>query len=228
MVFPVVAQLAEAGIPVTVSCRVLRVSTSGYYEWKQRGESARARADRELTATITEVHIASRGTYGAPRVHAELRLGQRIRVGRERVARLMRSAGLAGIFRRRRGCTTRDPLASPHPDLVNRRFSADDPDRLWCMDLTQHRTSEGRVYCAVVLDAFSRRVVGWSIADHLRAELVVSVSASTGAEPPPRQGRLAGRNGSRDPAESPIHRLRGVRALDQARRTPRSRRRCRR
>jgi transposase InsO family protein len=84
----------------------------------------------------------------------------------------MRSAGLTGIFRRRRGCTTRDPQASPHPDLVNRRFSADGPDRLWCMDVTAHRTSEGWVYCAVVLDAFSRRIVGWSIADHLRAELV--------------------------------------------------------
>ncbi|MGY2011979.1 IS3 family transposase [Nocardia gipuzkoensis] len=172
LVFPVVAQLAEAGIPVTVSCRVLRVSTSGYYEWKHRGESARARADRELTTTITDIHTASRGTYGAPRVHAELRLGQRIRVGRKRVARLMRSAGLAGIFRRRRGCTTRDPQASPHPDLVNRRFAAEGPDRLWCMDVTQHRTSEGWVYCAVVLDAFSRRIVGWSIAGHLRAELV--------------------------------------------------------
>ncbi|WP_342215091.1 IS3 family transposase [Nocardia abscessus] len=125
-----------------------------------------------MTTTITDIHTASRGSYGAPRVHAELRLGQRIRVGRKRVARLMRSAELAGIFRRRRGCTTRDPQASPHPDLVNRRFAAEGPDRLWCMDVTQHRTSEGWVYCAVVLDAFSRRIVGWSIADHLRAELV--------------------------------------------------------
>ncbi|WP_159930943.1 MULTISPECIES: IS3 family transposase [Nocardia] len=128
-----VAELAEAGVPVTVACRVLRVSTSGYYEWKHRGESARACADRELAATIDDIHTASRGTYGAPRVHAELRLGRGIRVGRKRVARLMRKAGLTGVFRRRRGCTTRDRQASPHPDLVNRRFGAAGPDRLWCI-----------------------------------------------------------------------------------------------
>jgi transposase InsO family protein len=139
----VVTELAEAGVPVTVSCRVLGVSTSGYYEWKQRGTSARAHADAELTTTITEIHTASRGTYGAPRVHAELRLGLGIRTDRKRVARLMHCAGLQGVFRRRRrGCTVADPRADPHPDLVNRRFAADVPDRLWCMDLTQHRTGE--------------------------------------------------------------------------------------
>ncbi|WP_416566277.1 IS3 family transposase [Nocardia testacea] len=144
-----VTELAEAGVPVTVPCRVLGVSTPGYYECEQRG------------------------TYGAPRVHAELRLGPGIRTGRKQVARLMRCAGLPGVFRRRRrGCTVADPRAGPHPDLVNRRFAADVPDRLWCMDVTQHRTGEGWVYCAVVLDAVSRRIVGWSIADHLRAELV--------------------------------------------------------
>lgn len=170
--FPVVTELARAGVPVTISCRVLGVSTSGYYEWRGRGASARAVADAELTAVITRIHTDSRGTYGSPRVHAELRLGLGIMSGRRRVERLMRCARLQGALRRRRGCTTRDRSADPHPDLVNRRFRAEAPDRLWCTDITQHRTREGWVFCAVVLDAFSRRIVGWSIADHLRAELV--------------------------------------------------------
>lgn len=173
MIYPVVQELAGQGLPVAVCCRLLGVSASGYYEWRGRAPSARACADAELAAVIVEIHAASRGTYGAPRVHAELRLGLGIRVGRKRVARLMHEGGLYGVYRRRtRGCTTRDPGADPHPDLVRRMFTADAPNRLWCMDVTQHRTGEGWVYCAVVLDAFSRRVVGWSIADHLRAELV--------------------------------------------------------
>ncbi len=173
MIYPVVQELAAQKLPVALCCRLLGVSTSGFYEWRGRRASARACADGELTASIIEIHRASRGTYGAPRVHAELRLGLGVRIGRKRVARLMREAGLCGVYRRRlRGCTVRDPAAEPHPDLVRRTFSADAPNRLWCMDVTQHRTGEGWVYCAVVLDAFSRRVVGWSIADHLRAELV--------------------------------------------------------
>lgn len=173
MIYPVVRELAVQGCPVALCCRLLGVSTSGYYEWRGRAPSARARVDAQLTATIIEIHQASRGTYGAPRVHAELRLGLDVRIGRKRVARLMHAAGLSGVYRRRlRGCTVRDPAADPHPDLVRRVFTADAPNQLWCMDVTQHRTGEGWVYCAVVLDAFSRRVVGWSIADHLRAELV--------------------------------------------------------
>jgi putative transposase len=121
-----------------------------------------------------EVHRQSRGTYGSPRVHAELRLGEGIRIGRKRVERLMRDAGLEGVYRRRhRGCTRRNPAAEPSDDLVNRRFTVDAPDRLWVSDITEHPTTTGRVYLAVVLDAWSRRVVGWSIADHLRSELVV-------------------------------------------------------
>jgi putative transposase len=121
-----------------------------------------------------EVHRQSRGTYGSPRVHAELRLGEGLRIGRKRVERLMRQAGLEGIYRRRRrGCTTRDPAAEPNDDLVNRRFRVTEADRLWVSDITEHPTNTGRVYLAVVLDAWSRRVVGWSIADHLRSELVV-------------------------------------------------------
>ncbi|WP_167462473.1 IS3 family transposase [Nocardia brasiliensis] len=183
-----VAELAAAGVPVTISRQVPGVSTSGYYEWPDRGPSARAPAHTELTAVITAVHTASRGTYGAPRVHAELRIGIGIRLGRKRVARLMRSARLQSTFRRRRGPTHRDP-ASPNPDLVNRRFSAEDPDRLWSMDLTQHHTGEGWVYCAVVLDAFSRRIAGRSIPDHPRAELVCDALDITRwrRRPPPGQ-----------------------------------------
>lgn len=156
-----------------MACRVLGVSASGFYEWRGRGPSARQQVDEQLTAAITAIHQMSRGSYGSPRIHAELRLGQGLRCGRKRVARLMQTAGLAGAYRRRpKGCTVRDPAASPHPDLVNRQFTATGPDRLWLTDITQHRTSEGWVYCAVVLDAWSRRVIGWSIADHLRTELV--------------------------------------------------------
>jgi putative transposase len=127
-----------------------------------------------LTATIVEIHRQSRGTYGSPRVHAELRLGLGVSVNRKRIERLMREAGLQGVYRRRRpGCTRRDQDAIPSDDLVNRRFSVDGPDRLWVSDITEHPTATGRVYLAVVLDAWSRRVVGTAIADHLRAELVV-------------------------------------------------------
>ena len=152
------------------------MSTSAFYDWRARqtDPAPRVRADRELTATIIEIHRQSRGTYGAPRVHAELRLGAGIRVGRKRVARLMRRAGIEGVYRRRRrGCTRRNPQAEPHDDLVDRVFDVDAPDRLWVSDVTEHPTSAGKVYLAVVLDAFSRRVIGWSIADHIRAELVV-------------------------------------------------------
>jgi len=164
-------------LPVTASCRAMRVTTSGFYEHQRRqlDPSARARRDAALTGRIVEIHRQSRGTYGAPRVHAELRLGEGIRVSRKRVERLMRQAGLEGVYRRRRrkGCTKRNAAAVPSDDLVNRSFTVAGPDRLWVSDVTEHPTAEGRLYLAVVLDAWSRRVVGWSIADHLRAELVV-------------------------------------------------------
>jgi putative transposase len=129
-------------------------------------------ADATLTATIVEIHTASRCTYGAPRVHAELRLGLGLACGRKRVARLMRIAGLTGVCHRRKHRRT-GPAPAVHDDLVQRRFVADAPDRLWVTDITEHPTIEGKVYCAAVLDVFSRTVVGWSIADHMRAELVV-------------------------------------------------------
>ncbi|PPK89489.1 transposase InsO family protein [Kineococcus xinjiangensis] len=172
MIFPLVRDLAADGLPVAVTCRVLGVSRSGFYEWRGRPTSARSIADAALTQTITQVHTASRATYGAPRVHAELRLGLGIACGRKRIARLMRVAGLVGVCHRRKRAGSR-PLPAPHEDLVQRRFVADAPNRLWVTDITEHPTAEGKVYCAAVVDVFSRMVVGWSIADHIRAELVV-------------------------------------------------------
>jgi putative transposase len=174
MIFPVVDRLAGDGFPIRESCRLLRVSPSGFYDWKNRPPSRRTRDDAVLLEHIEASHRLSRGTYGARRVHADLRLGLGIRCGRKRVERLMRTHGLVGVHRRRlRGCTRRNPEAVPSDDLVDRAFTVTELDRLWVADITQHRTGEGWVYLAAVIDACSRRVVGWSIADHLRAELVV-------------------------------------------------------
>jgi transposase InsO family protein len=167
-----VQELAADGVPVALTCRVLGISRSGLYDALHRPPNARAVADQALTATITAIHHGSRATYGAPRVHAELRLGLEIACGRKRVARLMRAAGLVGVCHRRKRRGQR-PLPAPHEDLVQRRFTADSPDRLWCTDITEHPTSTGKVYCAAVLDVFTRKIVGWSIADHMRSELVV-------------------------------------------------------
>ena len=159
--------------PVARMCRVLGVSTSGYYAWKKRPRSARALEDDRLRERIEQIHTDSRGTYGAPRIHAELAEdGERL--GRKRVSRLMREAGLEGVSRRRRRRTTRRGVeARPVPDLVNRAFTVDAPDRLWVADITYISTWTGFLYLAIVLDAFSRRVVGWAMANHLRTELVL-------------------------------------------------------
>jgi putative transposase len=159
---------------VSLLCRVLGVSRAGYYAWTKRPASQRARQDRVLTAQIRAIHAHSRGTYGAPRIHAELRLDHDLRVGRKRVARLMRAAGLVGCHRRRRhGLTRKDPQTGPAPDLVERAFTADGPDQLWVADITYVPTWSGWLYLAVVLDVWSRRVVGWAMAEHLRTELVI-------------------------------------------------------
>jgi putative transposase len=187
-VFPVVQELAADGVPVAVTCRVLNVSTSGYYEWRSRPASERDLEQAHLMHAIREVHAASYGTYGHRRVHAELTMGRRLEVSPGRVERLMRATGLQGVHRRRlRGCTRRDEAATPSADLVERRFTPEGPDRLYVADVTQHRTSEGWLYYAVVIDCFSRRVVGWSIADHIRSELVVDAlqMAIWNRRPPP-------------------------------------------
>ena len=141
-------------------CRVLGVARAGYHAWAAGPPSPRTLDDAYLAEQVRAIHARSRGTYGAPRVHAELRLGLDVHVGRKRVARLMREHGLQGVHRRRRGGSTRrDPTATPAPDLVERNFLPAGPDRLWVADITQQRTGEGWLYLAVVLDAFSRRVV---------------------------------------------------------------------
>lgn len=154
-------------------CRVLEVSRSGYYAWLERPPSKRDLEDAWLLERIETIHERSRGTYGSPRIHAELR-AQGIRVGRKRVARLMRDAGIRGVSRRRSIVTTRrSKRARPAPDLVERDFAVDGPDRLWVADITYVPTRSGFLHLAVVLDAWSRRVVGWSMATHLRTELVL-------------------------------------------------------
>ena len=166
----------KATYPVTVLCRCLEVSTSGFYEWcvRRSRPSKRTTANAALTEKIVEIHTQSRGTYGSPRVYKELVLGEGLHVNKKRVERLMRTAGICGIHRRRRTWTTkRDPRAALSDDLVNRKFTVDQPNALWVGDVTEHPTVEGKVYLATVLDAYSRRVIGWSIADHLRTELVV-------------------------------------------------------
>ena len=164
-------------LPVEQCCRALKVSKSAYYAWRhhQANPTARMAADRDLGDLIVKVHDASFGTYGVLRVTAELRLGLGRRVNHKRVQRLMGERGLAGVTRRRqaKGCTRSRPDDPRSEDLVHRQFRPAGPDRLWVQDVTQHRSDEGWVYLAVVIDAWSRRVVGWSIADHLRAELVV-------------------------------------------------------
>jgi putative transposase len=158
---------------VTTLCRTLRVSVSGYYAWLSRPVSARAKADAALGEQIRAIHDRSRGTYGAPRVHAEL--GARdVRVGRKRIARLMRAMSLMGACRRKWvGTTKRDRDARPAPDLVDRNFTAAKRDQLWIADITYIPTWGGFLYLAVVIDAWSRRVVGWAMATHLRTELVL-------------------------------------------------------
>ena len=163
----------QARFPIAKVARMLGVSPSGYYAWRDRELSSRKQYDAVLKACIGNIHQRSRGTYGAPRIHAELAAAG-IQIGRKRVARLMREMSLAGVSRRKGTRTTRrDHRLRPAPDLVERRFEADAPDRLWVSDITYVPTWAGFLFLAVVVDAFSRRVVGWSMANHLRTELVL-------------------------------------------------------
>jgi putative transposase len=168
------AEKATEGVPVSRACELLGVSRSGYHKWRTRPPSDRALSDAWLAEKITEIYKANRRVYGAPRVHAELRLQYGIRVGRKRVERLMRQGGLSGLIPKKRGRTTvRVPGVRVADDLVKRQFRPDAPDVLWIADITYLRTWEGWLYLAAVQDAYSRRIVGWSMADHMRSELVV-------------------------------------------------------
>jgi putative transposase len=163
----------KARFPVSLLCKTVGVSKSGYYAWKNRPPSKRTHEDAALTERIVQVHKRSRETYGYPRVHAEL-VALGVRCGRRRVARLMRKAGIRGCVRgKKRRTTRRDPRAAPAPDLVRRDFRAGAPDRLWTADITYVKTDEGFLHLAFVLDVFSRRIVGWAMASHPRTELVV-------------------------------------------------------
>lgn len=165
----------QASYPVRMMCRLLHVSPSGFYAWARRPPSARERADIGLSAKIHAIHRRSRETYGAPRIQAELADEHDWSVGQKRVARLMRAAGLQGVLRNRFVRTTvQDRDAAPAPDLVERDFTTPAPDRLWVADITYIPTWAGFLYLAVVLDVFSRRVVGWAMETHLRTELVLA------------------------------------------------------
>ncbi len=181
----------KARTPISISCELLGVSRSGYYDWARRAPSDRALSDAWLTARIKEIHDANRGVYGAPRIHAELRMTHNVRVSRKRVERLMRQAGVSGLVKRKRGRTTiRVPGVRVADDLVERRFRPDAPNVLWIADMTYLRTWEGWLYLAAVQDAYSRRVVGWSMADHMRAELVVDALQMAVARRRPAPGLI--------------------------------------
>jgi putative transposase len=155
-------------------CEVLGVSRSGYHGWERRAPSDRVLTDAWLIERIREIHEQARGVYGSRRVQAELRLGQGIQVSRKRVRRLMRQAGISGLVRVKRGRTTiKVPGVRVADDLVERRFRPASPNVLWVADLTYLRTWEGWLYLAAVQDAFSRMIVGWAMAEHMRADLVV-------------------------------------------------------
>ena len=185
---------ACADLPIAVACRTMKVSRSAFFAWRhaQAHPTAKMLADRELGDLVVKIHEQSFGTYGTRRVTAELRLGLGREVNHKRVERLMRERGLQGVTRRRRRGCTRTVATDPRSeDLVHRQFRPAGPNRLWVQDVTQHRTGEGWVYLAVVIDAWSRRVVGWSIADHMRAELVAdAIDMATWRRRPP-QGAIA-------------------------------------
>ncbi len=164
----------RATYPVQVMCHMLGLSTSGYYAWLKRPPSEHARRDAELKVRILAIYEENRRVYGRPRIHAEL-IEQGERVGAKRVGRLMRELGIRGASRRRRkpGTTRRDPDARPAPDLVERDFTVNGPDRLWGADITYIPTWAGFLYLAVVIDAYSRRVVGWAMDTHLKTDLVL-------------------------------------------------------
>ena len=163
----------QAEFRIAAMARVFVVSTSGYYAWRKRVPSARARTDAALSERVRSIHEASRGTYGAPRIQAQL-ADEGVLVSRKRIARLLRELGLEGASRRKKPRTTRrDKTARPAPDLVQREFEAEAPDRLWVADITYVPTLCGFLYLAIVLDVFSRRIVGWAMTGRPRAELVV-------------------------------------------------------
>ncbi len=162
------------GLKISLMCTLLGVSESGYHAWARRPPSDRALSDAWLLEKIKQIHAENRQVYGSPRVHAELRMAHGVRVSRKRVERLMRQAGISGLLNKKRGRTTiKVPGVRVADDLVERRFTAPAPNVLWIADVTYLRTWEGWLYLAAVQDAYSRRIVGWQMAEHMQAEIVV-------------------------------------------------------
>ncbi len=179
----------RAFYPVNLLCGLLRVSCSGFYAWRNRAPSLRKLADEVLAEQVAGFYRASRRTYGSPRIHADL-LDAGVHVGRKRVARIMRERGLQGVHRRSwRHFTKADPAAVPTPDLLDRDFTATAPDQKWVADVTYVPTVLGWLYLAVVLDVFSRRIVGWSMDTHRKTRLVCDAVAMAVAN---RGGQVAG------------------------------------
>ena len=164
----------QAEHSISIMSRVLKLSRTGYYAWLKRDESKRSKENRVLTQRIREIHVGTRGIYGAPRIHAQL-VEEGYKAGKNRVARLMRRAGVIGVTRRKKWrTTTRDESQRPAPDLVNRQFKASALNQLWVADITHVPTRKQPLYLATVLDVWSRKVVGWSMATRMPAELVVN------------------------------------------------------
>jgi putative transposase len=158
---------------IRAMCRVLDVSPSGYYAWRRRKISVRTREDEALRGRIAAIHEQSRRTYGSPRIYEELK-EEGTRIGRKRIARLMKESGLVGVSRRKSIRTTRrDPTARPAPDLVDRKFAASGPNQLWVADITYIPLMAGFLYLAVVLDVWSRKIVGWAMSSRLAKEIVL-------------------------------------------------------
>jgi putative transposase len=178
----------RASFPVRRLCRLVGVAASGFHAWLRRGPAPRGGVDQALRARVGAIFAASRGTYGSPRVHAELR-AQGMQVSRRRVARLMREGGLSATIRRRAPRTTDSRHGLPvAPDLLGRRFAADRPDAVWLADISHLATGEGWLYLAAIKDLATREIVGWSMADHLRADLACDAPLMAIRRRQPRRG----------------------------------------
>jgi putative transposase len=181
----------KANYPISLMSRMLGVSRQAFHAWERRPPSQRALEDAFLVERIREIHRAARGVYGARRIHAELRLGHGVRVSRKRVERLMREAGISGLVPKRRGRTTiRVPGVRVADDLVERDFRPAAPNVLWVADITYLRSWQGWLYLAAVQDTFSRAIVGWSMAEHMRSELVVDALQMALARRQPEAGLI--------------------------------------
>jgi putative transposase len=181
----------KASHSIKILCRVLGVSRSGYHAWVRRPLGPRAVKDARLTVRIRELHKKRREVYGSPRIWSDLVLDDGERIGRKRVERLMRQAGLSGLITKRwKATTVRVPGVRVADDLLDRNFAAEAPNRCWVADITYLRTWEGWLYLAAVQDLYSRRIVGWSMADHMRAELVTDALQMALAHRQPERGLI--------------------------------------